>query len=78
LWREPVREEFRVVGQLYDMKLKIEEKIKADGLNATDVKGKIGLQSGKLLAFISASTPDDPQTIAKLRQAAKEVLHMNL
>ena len=63
---------------LNDMKLRIEEKIKADGLDAKEVKGKIGLRSGKLFAFISASTPDDPDTIARLKQAAKEVLNLNL
>jgi len=66
------------VSQLNDMKLRIEEKIKADGLDAKDVKGKIGLKSGKLLAFISPTTPDDPEIIAKLKQAAKEVLNINL
>ena len=66
------------MSQLNDMKLRIEEKIKADGLDAQEVKGKIGLRSGKLLAFISASTPDDPEAIAKLKQAAKEVLNINL
>jgi len=66
------------VGQLNEMKRKIEEKIKADGLNASDVKGKLGLRSGKLLAFISDSTPDDPVVIQKLRKAAKEVMNLNL
>ena len=66
------------MSALNDMKLRIEEKIKADGLDAQEMRGKIGLRSGKLLAFISASTPDDPETIAKLRQAAKEVLNLNL
>lgn len=55
----------------------IEEKIKASGLDATDVKGKISLRSGKLLAFITPTTPDDPGGIAKLKQAAKEVLNIN-
>ena len=66
------------MSQLNDMKIKIEEKIKADGLDAKDIKGKIGLKSGKLLAFISPTTADDPESIAKLRQAAKEVLNINL
>jgi hypothetical protein len=66
------------VSQLNDMKLRIEEKIKADGLDANEIKGRIGLKSGKLLAFISASTPDDPVTITKLRQAAKDVLNLAL
>jgi len=66
------------MSQLNDIKQRIEEKIKADGLDAKEVKGKIGLRSGKVLAFISASTPDDPEAIAKLKQAAKEVLNLYL
>jgi hypothetical protein len=66
------------VGQLYDLKVRIEEKIKADGLDASDMKGKIALKSGKLLAFISASTPDEPEAVAKLKLAAKEVLNLSL
>jgi hypothetical protein len=66
------------VGQLYDMKVRIEEKIKADGLDASDMKGKIALKSGKLLAFISASTPDEPEAVAKLKLAAKEILNLSL
>lgn len=66
------------MSALNDMKLRIEEKIKADGLDAKEVKGKIGLRSGKLFAFINPSTPDDPEVIAKLRQAAKEILNLSL
>jgi hypothetical protein len=66
------------VSQLYDARLAIEKKIQTDGLNAADVKGKIGLKSGKLLALITATSPDDPVVLAKLRQAAKEVLNLNL
>jgi len=66
------------VSQLNDLKLRIEEKIKADGLDATAVKGQIGLHAGKLLAFITPSTPDDPAVVAKLKQAAREILNINL
>ena len=66
------------MSQLYDMKLKIEEKIKTSGLDAADVKGKIGLKSGKVLAFITSTTPDEPDAVAKLRAAAKEVLNISL
>ncbi len=66
------------MGQLYDLRTKIEAKIAADRLDATDVKGKIGLKSGRLLAFISPSTPDDPVAFEKLKQAAKDVLHLNI
>lgn len=63
---------------LHDMRMRIEEKIKTDGLDAAAVKGKIGMRSGKLLAFITPTTPDDPDTISKLRAAAKEVLNLSL
>jgi hypothetical protein len=60
------------------MKLRIEEKIKTDKLDANEIKGKIGLRTGKLLAFITADTPDDPAIVGKMRQAAKEVLNIAL
>lgn len=66
------------MSQLYDLRMQIEQKIKADGLDATEVKGKLGLRSGRLLALISPSTPDDPESITKLKKAAKEVLNINL
>lgn len=65
------------MSQLYDPKMLIEEKIKSDGLDAMDVKGKIGLRSGRMLAFINATTPDDPAAVAKLRQAVKDVLNVS-
>ena len=65
------------MSQLYDLRLLIENKIKADGLDAMEVKGKIGLRSGRILALISPSTPDDPDAVAKLRQAVKDVLKIN-
>lgn len=66
------------MSQLNDLKLRIEEKIKADGLDPVAIKGKIGLRSGKVLAFINAATPDDPAAITKLKEAAKEVLNLTL
>jgi hypothetical protein len=66
------------VGVLYNLRTSIEEKIKADGLDAAEIKGKIGLRTGRLMALISPSTPDDPASIAKFRVAAKELLNLNL
>ena len=65
------------MSQLYDLKMLIENKIKADGLDAMDVKGKIGLRSGRMLAFITPTTADDPEAVAKLKQAVKDVLHIS-
>ena len=66
------------MSQLYDLRLLIEERIRSAGLDPMEIKGKIGLRSGKLLALISPSTPDDPVAITKLKQAAKETLNLNL
>ncbi len=65
------------MSQLYDLRLLIESKIKADGLDAMKVKGQIGLRSGRVLALISPSTPDDPTAVSKLKQAVKEVLQID-
>ena len=63
---------------LYDLRLSIENKIKADGLDAMQVKGELGLRSGRLLSLISPGTPDDPAVVAKLRQAARDLLNLSL
>lgn len=66
------------MSQLYDLKLRIEERIRADKLDETAIKGKIGLKAGKLLAFITPDTADDPMIIAKIKAAAKEILNLSL
>jgi len=76
--RDGVKEGVSTVSQLHDLKLRIEEKIKADGLDAAATKGKIGLRTGKLFAFITPGCPDDPVEIGKLKQAAKEILNLSL
>jgi hypothetical protein len=63
-------------SQLYEMRLQIEQKIKADGLDAMDIKGKLALRSGKLLSLITPSMADDQIVVDKLRQAAKEILNL--
>jgi hypothetical protein len=73
-----MQEGVSLVSQLNDLKIRIEQKIKADGLDEVVLKGKIGLRAGKLLAFITPTTPDDPETIKKLKQAAKEFLNLAL
>lgn len=67
-----------IVSELYDLKVRIEERIKADGRDVAELKGKIGLKAGMLLALISANAPDQPEKVAKLRLAAKEVLNMSM
>lgn len=64
------------MGVLYDMKKRVEEKILAEKLDAMDIKGKLGLKTGMLIALISPNTPDNPDSVAKFRIAAKEVLNL--
>jgi hypothetical protein len=66
------------VGVLYNLRISIEEKIKADKLDPVQVRGEIGLRTGRLLSLISPSTPDDAASIAKFRQAAKDLLNISL
>ena len=66
------------MSQLNDLKVRIEARIKADGLDPVAVKGKIGLRAGRLLAFINPNTPDDPEAIANLKRAAKEIINLTL
>ena len=65
------------MSQLYDLRVLIENKIKADGLDAMEIKGKIGLRSGRMLAFVTSTTVDDPEAVAKLKQAVKDVLNIS-
>ena len=66
------------MSQLYDMKQRVEEKIKADHLDASQVNGKLGLKTGMLICLINASTPDNPEKIAKFKAAAMEILGLAL
>ncbi|MFY9852925.1 MAG: hypothetical protein WAK26_03500 [Terracidiphilus sp.] len=65
------------MSQLYDLKVLIESTITAKGLDATDTRGKIALKAGRLLTFISPTTPDDPAGVEKLKQAIKDVLNIS-
>lgn len=66
------------MSELYSLRTSIEEKIKADGLDEIQVKGEIGLRTGRLVSLITPRTADDPLAVAKLKQAAKEVLNISL
>lgn len=66
------------MSQLYAVKVAIEKKIEHDKLDRAAIMGKICLQSGKVLAFIKPDSPDDPDMIAKLKSAAKEILNLSL
>ena len=66
------------MSQLYDMKLRVEQKIKTDHLDPAQVNGKLGLKTGMLISLITASTPDKPEKITKFKAAAMEILGLAL
>jgi hypothetical protein len=66
------------MGQTYEAKRKLEQVIAERGLNAAEVKGKLSLRSGMLLAFVKPDSPDDPVKLEKLRAAARELLQIEL
>ena len=66
------------MSQLYQMRMRVEEKIKADRLDPMQIKGQIGLKAGLLVTLISVNTPDNPESIAKFKKAAKEILNLAL
>jgi hypothetical protein len=66
------------VAVIYDLRIAIEKKIKEKGVDEAKYRGLVGLKAGRLLSLISANTPDDPAAIAKLRNAAREVLGVSL
>lgn len=66
------------MGELYKLKVSIEEKIKTEGLDLVQMKGKIGLRTGRVLSLITPATPDDAVSIDKFRQAAWEFLQLKV
>jgi hypothetical protein len=66
------------MGLLYQARVKIEQAIQARGLPESQVKGKLSLKSGVLLAFVHEDTPDDPAKLEKLRAAARELLGIDV
>ncbi len=66
------------MGKLYDARVKLERAIKDKGLEEFKVKGKLGLQSGLLIAVIQPSTPDDDARLARLRAAAQDLYGIQL
>jgi len=66
------------MGQTYEAKRRVEQVIAERRLNEAEVKGKLSLKSGMLLAFIKPDSPDDPVKLEKLRAAARELLQIEL
>ena len=57
---------------------RIEQIIAGKNLPAFKTRGAIAIKAGFALGLIDASTPDDPDKLARLKAAAQEVLHENI
>jgi hypothetical protein len=66
------------MAALYDLKVKIDKTIEERKLDGVATRGKIALQTGFLLSLVSASTPDDPVKLDKLKKAAAAVLQLKV
>lgn len=62
------------MGQLYDLKLKIDFAIAQQRLDEVKTRGAIGMKSGVMLSLINPQTLDDPTKIQKIREVAAEIL----
>jgi hypothetical protein len=66
------------VGQLYDYCAQVQEHIDRNGLDVFRTRGALALKCGFLVTLIEQNEPDDPQRIAALREAARDVLGLEL
>jgi hypothetical protein len=65
------------MGQLHEMKKRIDQAIAVHKLDATKTRGMIGMKAGFLIGMIDDNTPDDPVKLQKLRAAAQEVIQIS-
>ncbi len=61
------------MGKLWELSQKIDAVILERGLDRASTRGKIALKAGVIFAF-DKNTPDDPTKIAKIKQAARDIL----
>lgn len=61
-------------SELHATVQRIEQVIERRKLDRAKARGEIALRAGFGLGFIDADTPDDPEQLARLRAAARDVL----
>ena len=66
------------MGQLHDLKLKLDRLIADRSLDPAETMGRLSLKSGVLVSLLHEGSPDDPAKLEKLRKAAKAVLGVEL
>lgn len=66
------------MGQLFDLKRRVEQEIKKRGADEFQTKGQIGMRSGVLIGLLTENTPDDAEKIRKFKAAIKDVLNLDV
>lgn len=66
------------MGRLYDSCREVIEYIDRSGLDVYKTRGAITLRTGFLITLVDEDDPDDPARIAAIRDAAKEVLGIDI
>lgn len=66
------------MGKLYEYCEQIQSHIEHNQLDVFRTRGALNLQCGFLISLIGPDEPDDPEKIRALREAARNVLGLEL
>jgi len=66
------------MGRLYDYCTEIQDHINRKGLDVFRTRGALALQCGFLITLVNPNDPDDPEKIRALREAARDILGIDL
>ena len=66
------------MGKLSDYCEQIERHIESNGLDVFKTRGALAMKCGFIITLIHEDDPDDPEKIERLRQAALDVLGLQL
>ncbi len=66
------------MGKLYDYSQRIQHEIDSRGLDVFKTRGEMAMRCGFIITLIRPDEPDDPAKLAKLQDAAKQVLGISL
>ena len=58
------------MGQLFDFRRRLEKYILEHSLDEHKTKGQIALETGVIIGLLRESSPDNPDKLAKLEEAA--------
>ena len=66
------------MGRLYEYAVRIQKTIESRDLDLYKTRGALAMKAGFIVTLIQPDDPDDPDRIQALREAAREVLDLEL